>query len=71
MGKESPLTKKQFMIEHIKLMRESMGERKASLEFRKFTPYYFKGMTGIKDLKIALQISESVEQIISLISENF
>ena len=71
LGKESPLTKKQFMIEHIKLMRESMGERKASLEFRKFTPYYFKGMTGIKDLKIALQTSESVEQIISLISENF
>lgn len=69
-GEKSSLTKKEFIIEHIKLMRESMGERKAALEFRKFTPYYFKGMSGIKDLKIAIQTSESVDQIISLISEN-
>ena len=31
-----------------------MPDKKAAMEFRKFTPYYFKGMTGVKDLKIKM-----------------
>ena len=47
-----------------------MPDKKAAMEFRKFTPYYFKGMTGVKELKIKIQTAESTQEIISLIEQN-
>ena len=70
-GLTSPITKKQFIIEHITLMAERMGDKRSALEFRKFTPYYFKGMVGIKDLKTAIQTCESAKEIIELIDKGF
>ena len=70
-GLTSPITKKQFIIEHITLMAERMGDKRSALEFRKFTPYYFKGMVGIKDLKTAIQTCESAKEIIEIIDQNF
>ncbi len=69
-GCSAPITKKQFIIEHISLMAERMGEKRSALEFRKFTPYYFKGVIGIKDIKTAIQTSESAKEIIELINKN-
>lgn len=69
-GQKAGITQKQFIIEHIKLMASKMEDRRAALEFRKFTPYYFKGMTGIKDLKTAIQTCEETKRIIELIEEN-
>ena len=70
MGEEINTDLKSYVIEHVKLMRERMNDKKAAMEFRKFTPYYFKGMTGVKDLKLKIQTAESTDEIIRLISEN-
>lgn len=68
LDKETSVTLKEYMLNHITLMAERYGDRRASLEFRKFTSYYFKGKVGVKELKTALQTAESVEQIKYLIS---
>lgn len=70
MGEEINTDLKSYVIEHVKLMHERMNDKKAAMEFRKFTPYYFKGMTGVKDLKLKIQTAESTDEIIRLISEN-
>ena len=51
-------------------MRMLMPDQKAAMEFRKFTPYYFKGMLGVKELKTAIQTATETEQIINLIESN-
>ena len=47
------------------------GDKRASLEFRKFVPYYLKGKPNLKDKKIKLQTLESTEEIISVMQEIF
>ncbi|MBQ7349248.1 MAG: tRNA-dihydrouridine synthase family protein [Clostridia bacterium] len=69
LGNKPKITLKQFITEHVKLMATRYPDKRAALEFRKFTPYYFKGMTGVKELKTALQSAESTAEIISLIEE--
>ncbi len=68
-GTKINLNLKDFIIEHVRLMATRYPDKRAALEFRKFTPYYFKGMTKVKDLKLALQTAESTDEIIKLISE--
>ena len=67
---ETKETLKSFIIKHLKLSAERYSDRKAAVEFRKFTPYYFKGMAGVKELKNAINKAESTEEIINLITEN-
>lgn len=69
-GSLSETTLKHFIIEHLKLMKERYPEKKAALEFRKFTPYYFKGMLGVKELKSAINGANTVDEIINLITQN-
>ena len=69
LGAEYDLTLKEYIKKHVSLMTEIYADRRAALEFRKFTPYYFKGMTGVKDLKLALVQAESTAQIIDLIDK--
>lgn len=64
------LTLKDFIIAHIKLMAERYPDKRAALEFRKFTPYYFRCMTGVKELKLKINSAESTKEIINIISEN-
>lgn len=64
------ITLKDFIISHVSLMSKRYPDKRAALEFRKFTPYYFRGMTGVKDLKLKINCSESTAEIIDLISEN-
>ena len=66
-GKTSNLTLKEYIKEHISLMLKKSPDQKVAKEFRKFTPYYFKGMVGVKDLKNGINTAESTEQIINLI----
>ena len=59
LGKPSPFTLKDFMISQIDKMTEMYGDRRAAFEFRKFVPYYFKGKTGVKDVKLSFFSSDS------------
>lgn len=63
-------TLKDFMLEHIRLMQDRYEDRRAALEFRKFITYYFKGMTGVKDLKLAIYKTENTNEIIELLKQN-
>lgn len=67
----SKYTLKNYMLTHIKLMAEIYPDRQASLEFRKFIPYYLRGMTGVKDLKLKIFKLESTSEIIELIEKHF
>ena len=61
---------KGFILKHLSLMTERMPSRRAALEFRKFVPHYFKGMTSVKELKRLINETESVEEIMQIIKEN-
>lgn len=67
---ENPCALKEFMRRHLTLMSNIYDERKAYTEYRKFIPYYLKGKTGVKELKLKLQTAESVQEILSLIEQN-
>ena len=57
-----------FIIEHLTIAASRYGDKRAALEFRKFTPYYFKGMVGVKELKNSINQSDSTVEIIDLIN---
>lgn len=69
-GKETDSDLKAFILSHLRLMKERYPDRRAAVEFRKFTPYYFKGMTGVKELKQKINSMESVGEIIDVIEAN-
>lgn len=64
------ITLKEFIKKHISLMLKNNVDERVAVEFRKFTPYYFKGMNGVKELKNAINQAKSTKEIISLIDEN-
>ena len=70
LGIQSLKTLKQYILEHVELMASCYGDDKASREFRKFTPYYFKGAVGVKQLKAKLVTANSTEEIFRLINQN-
>ena len=63
-------TLKSYIIDHILYMRERKPDKKVAIEFRKFVPYYFKGVAGIKDLKLKIYQTETTDEIIELIEKN-
>jgi len=69
-GIEKKYGLREFILKHLSLLSASIGDYRSALEFRKFTPHYFKGMVGVKDLKNAINSTESAEQIKALIEEN-
>lgn len=69
--KNTSLTLKDFIFLQLDTAKERYGDKKASVEFRKFVSYYFKGLEGAKNLKIRLMSSESTDDIKGLISEFF
>lgn len=70
MGIKKPCTLKEFMLGHVSLMAKTYADRRAALEFRKFVPYYFKGMNGLKDIKLQIYSAESTDKIIEILKEN-
>ena len=67
----SKLTKKEFIFAQLDKMSNLYGEKRANLEFRKFAPYYLKGIENIKDKKLKLQTANSISDIKEIISEIF
>ena len=61
---------KNYILKHAKLMKWRYSEHTANVEFRKFVPYYFKGMQGVKELKQSLVTAESIDKLIQLIEQN-
>ena len=70
LNKEKSISLKEYILEHIKLMAERYPDRRATVEFRKFPPYYFKGMVGVKELKNAINQAQDTKELIELISKN-
>ncbi|MBQ3046875.1 MAG: tRNA-dihydrouridine synthase [Clostridia bacterium] len=60
---------KNYMTSHLKLMLEVKDDRRAALEFRKFIPYYFKGVVGVKELKNKLMAAENTTSVFELIDK--
>ena len=65
------MTKKEFILGQLKLAAERKGDKKAAVEFRKFAPYYLKGMINAKNARIALSRAESVAEIEEIINSVF
>lgn len=61
---------KKYILNHLELMMQIYTEHKATAEFKKFVPYYFKGKTGIKDTKIALVTATDIKSIKTIIEQN-
>jgi nifR3 family TIM-barrel protein len=64
-----PITLKEYVLEHLSLMVERLGETKTAMEFKKFVPYYFKGKIGFKDAKLKIYQATSTEQIVEVINK--
>ena len=60
---------KEYISKHVALMREIYPDYKATVEFRKFVPYYFKGLDGVKQLKLKLVSANSTQEILDLIEQ--
>lgn len=71
LGIDSTTTIREFITMQIEGMVERYGEKRANLEFRKFAPYYLKGINNIKDKKLALQTTNSTLEIKKIIAEIF
>jgi len=69
LDKKSELTVKDYVIEHINLVKQRYGDSSAAVLFRKFMSYYLKGVRYSKEAKIKLNSSTSTQQIIKIISE--
>lgn len=67
---ESKYNLKSYIIKHIELSRSIYPDKKATVEFRKFVPYYFKGLNGMKELKQKLVLAENTSEIIKIIENN-
>ncbi len=67
LNKEANCTLKEYILKHIRLMKDRYSDYKATVEFRKFTPYYFKGMLGVKDLKLAICKAKDTTELINLV----
>ncbi len=65
------MTKKEFIFGQLELASKRKGDNRAAVEFRKFAPYYLKGMTNAKNARIALSKAESVAEIEEIISPLF
>lgn len=70
-GAPASMTKKEFISAQLKSAAERKGDKKAAVEFRKFAPYYLKGMTNAKSARIALSRAESVSEITEIINALF
>lgn len=66
---EPKYTLKEFIIQHLLTLRERYGERRTTLEFRKFIGSYLKGIPYIKENKLALLTSDSTDNIIKILDD--
>lgn len=70
-GKEITITKKEFILKHISLAQKYLDEKILVAEFRKFLPYYAKGLKNSKEIRQACNEQSSLLGLISVIKEKF
>ena len=70
LGNKITITLKQFILNHLDAYKEIYEDNKTAREFRKFVPYYLKGIRGIKEVKLQLLGATSTSQIKKIIDEN-
>ena len=70
LGIEHPFTLKEVILKHLRNAKEEYGLKRPALEFRKFAPWYFKGKLGLSELKKQINVTENIDELIELISEN-
>ncbi|MBE7087187.1 MAG: tRNA-dihydrouridine synthase family protein [Clostridiales bacterium] len=70
LDKNPPFSLKEFMLKQLLLMQSFYGEERSYKEFRKFVPYYFKGVSHSKELRLGIQSAGSVSEIQTLINNN-
>ncbi len=61
---------KGLILSHIENMKKIYPDKKVAVEFRKFVPYYFKGVPNMKQFKQELQSFENTQDMIKLINDN-
>ena len=70
-GKTPTVTKKEFILRHIEKMGEEYVDHRAASEFKKFVPHYFKGFCGVKELKNAINLSNSLAEIKKIVENEY
>lgn len=60
---------KTFILRHVELLKEKLGETRSAMEFRKFVPSYFKGKIGYKELKTILLTASSANEILEVLEK--
>jgi len=66
-GRAPTKTLKEFMIAHLNEMGVLYGEENGTERWRKFVPYYFKGIPDIKKVKLQLLSSKTVKESVEII----
>ena len=66
---KSPYSLKKFVLLHLQNLKENFGERRATLEFRKFVGGYLRERYNIKEKRIKLLTAESTDEIGKLLEE--
>lgn len=61
---------KEFVSEHVNLLKDYYPEKRAVLEFRKFVAYYFRGYKDVKRVKEELYRSETFNEITEIINRS-
>ena len=59
---------KTFILNHLSELKNYYPERRGVLEFRKFVGWYFRGVDGIKDIKMAIYSATSFAELFDIIS---
>lgn len=67
-GEKFDLDRKSAMLRHIEYLTRYYGERYATVNFRKFVAFYLGGMTGTRDLRLALTSARGTSELVSLLS---
>ncbi len=71
LGNTCPMTLFEYIVEHLNLSRAQKGDQRAAVEFRKFVPYYFKGMLNAKEVKQRINTACTTQEIIDILTEFF
>ncbi len=61
---------KEYILAHLDLLSSRIGKERSAIEFRKFVPYYFKGMVGFKNIKLEIYSATNAEKIKEIISKS-
>lgn len=69
LGEKPPCTLKDFIINHLLNLKENFGEKRATLEFRKFVGGYLRETYNVKEKRIKLLTAESTLEIYNLLME--